>query len=76
MSDGRFREALKNFTMIFNLNCQGGKSNATQQVSLISIFNSVHYLNDYDKAIPDDNALWRKGLYIVYSCKGDYWTVD
>jgi hypothetical protein len=43
---------------------------------MTNIFNGVHFLNDYDKAIPDDSEIWMKGLYIVYSCKGDYWTVD
>jgi hypothetical protein len=41
-----------------------------------NIFTGVHFLNDYDDAITADNKEWMKGLFIVYSCKGDYWTVD
>ncbi len=50
-----FRDALKNFTKIFNLDCQGGKSNQSQQVSMKNIFTGVHFLNDYDEAIKADN---------------------
>ena len=39
------------------------------------VFTGVHFLNDYDVAVPADNPEWFKGAQVTYSCK-EYWTVD